>query len=337
MKLPKLSKQQVLNAGKAVAGVFVAAFVASIIASGLDLAHIRDLAIYQKATLAGYSAVLALVGSVARSWFGGFAALRRLVPARVKLQLVDRRGRGGPLRFGKLAPRLDPRTLWFHHYAGDLPEPAAAVSWTSKLPDWLGYMLNDRLGDCTCAAVGHAIQVLTSLASTLVTVADSVILAAYEAVSGYNPVTGANDNGAVELDVLNRWRKQGFDGHSIAGYTKLDETNVTHLKQAISLFGFAYIGTAVPAAWEQAPDVWDVATGADGEIVGGHAIVFVGYDDQYLTLISWGRLYRMTWAAYHAYVDEAYAVLSPDWIKTDGTSPSGFATAALLNDLTALK
>lgn len=40
-----------------------------------------------------------------------------------------------------------------------LPPPPPSVDWTSGMPRNLGMMLNDTLGDCTCAAVYHAIQV----------------------------------------------------------------------------------------------------------------------------------------------------------------------------------
>lgn len=54
-------------AGKVTArigAVFVAAFVAEMVASGFDLAHVTDLAVYQKAVLAGWAAVLQLLGSI---------------------------------------------------------------------------------------------------------------------------------------------------------------------------------------------------------------------------------------------------------------------------------
>jgi hypothetical protein len=45
----------------------------------------------------------------------------------------------------------------------------------------------------------------------------------------------------------------------------------------------------------------------------------------------------MSWQFYDAYMDEAFAVLSGDWINTKvGTSPSGFNMAALQKDLAAV-
>ena len=72
-------------------------------------------------------------------------------------------------------------------------------------------MENDQIGDCTCAAAGHLIMEWTANAGKkMVMPTDKQIVAAYSAVTGYNPETGANDNGAVEIDVLNLL---AADGH----------------------------------------------------------------------------------------------------------------------------
>jgi hypothetical protein len=40
----------------------------------------------------------------------------------------------------------------------------------------------------------------------------------------------------------------------------------------------------------------------------------------------------MGWSAYDAYVDEVYAVVTPQWIEANGLSPSGFNLEQLLAD-----
>ena len=62
----------------------------------------------------------------------------------------------------------------------------------------------------------------------------------------------------------------------------------------------------------------------------------VAYDQTGLTVVTWGALKRMTWGFWGAYVDEAYALLSSDWIETDLLAPSGFNLAALQSDLAFL-
>ena len=50
--------------------------------------------------------------------------------------------------------------------------------------------------------------------------------------------------------------------------------------------------------------------------------------------VTWGELMPVTWNFLAAYCDEAYAILSPDWISTMGQSVLGLNLAALKADLT---
>jgi hypothetical protein len=166
---------------------------------------------------------------------------------------------------------------------------------------------------------------------------DNAIEQAYSAVSGYNPATGANDNGANELDVLNYWRKTGVGGRTIVAYVALEPGNHLHVQDAVFLFGGCYIGLAMPVS-AQTQKVWSVppggavGQGAPGSW-GGHAVNVVAYDPRGLTCVTWGATKRMTWQFWDAYCDEAYAVLSKDWIEQNGRAPVGFDLPALQADL----
>jgi len=80
-----------------------------------------------------------------------------------------------------------------------------------------GMMDNDKIGDCTCAAAGHLIMEWTDDNGALYTPADQDIVNAYAAITGYNPATGQNDNGASETSVLNYWRSTGISSHKNYG------------------------------------------------------------------------------------------------------------------------
>jgi hypothetical protein len=131
------------------------------------------------------------------------------------------------MRLGKRPRRLDRRTLKMARYltvAGQAPplQPPSKVDYTHGITDW-GMMLNDRLGCCTIAAVGHAVQTWTANAlGRELTVPDSAILNYYQQWDGYNPAAPATDQGGVELDVLNHWRKQGFNGESLDAFAAVD-------------------------------------------------------------------------------------------------------------------
>lgn len=117
------------------------------------------------------------------------------------------------LKLGKGGARHDPRALLLASYLTPaLPAPPAIFEVSSKVKVW-GMMDNDQIGDCTCAAAGHLIMEWTANSGQkMATPTDQQIVAAYSAITGYNPVTGANDNGAIEVDVLNYWRQTGIAG-----------------------------------------------------------------------------------------------------------------------------
>lgn len=246
------------------------------------------------------------------------------------------------MRLGKLRARHDPRTLLLADYldAEALPPPPSHVRWTKNVKSW-PMMRNDTVGDCTCAAAGHMIQQWTAFSGTEVVPSDEDVIAAYSAITGYDPVTGANDDGAVELDVLNHWRRHGVAGHRIMAYAAVEPGNLDHVKDSIELFGNCYIGLGLPRS-AQHQRVWSLPPGGarnDGEpwSWGGHAVPVVGYDARGLVCVTWGTLKRMTWGFWNAYCDEAYCVLSRDWLKPNGEAPSGFDLETLQSDLRALE
>ena len=67
----------------------------------------------------------------------------------------------------------------------------------------------------------------------------------------------------------------------------------------------------------------------------GHCIPAVAYDARNLYVVTWGELKPMSWQFYDAYADEAFAVLSQDFIDAKGKTIDGFDLDALDADLVA--
>jgi hypothetical protein len=246
-----------------------------------------------------------------------------------------------PGRLGKLAPQRDHRQLRLAKYLpADLPPAPPKVDWSEKVAFPAGAMLNDALGDCTCAALGHAVQVWTANAATEITISDADVLAVYEGACGYNPADPATDQGGVELDVLNYARTTGIGGHKIDAFVALQPENAEHIKLSVDLFGGVYIGVSLPNTIQGQGDTWtlDITAGADAVpgSLGGHAVFVVGYDPLGLSFISWGQRYRMSWEFWLTYTDESYALLSKLWAPAGTNAPVGFDYAALLADLNAV-
>jgi len=227
------------------------------------------------------------------------------------------------MKLGKLLPVHDPRTLLLANYLTPALPPAPAQHYYATnigATAW-GMMANDKIGDCTCAAAGHLIMEWTDDNNALFTPPDQDIINAYAAITGYNPVTGANDNGANETDVLNYWRKTGIASHQIMAYAALEPQNHNHIMQSVFLFGGCYIGLSLPVT-AQTQTVWSVPPGgAKGKGAagswGGHAVPVIGYDSHGLTVITWGATKK---------------IISPDFVGKQ-TAPSGFDLAALQADL----
>jgi len=246
------------------------------------------------------------------------------------------------LKLGKGVARHDPRALLMASYVSPtLPPPPPSADLTTKVPAW-GMMENDQIGDCTCAAAGHLIMEWTANAGKkMVTPSDKQIVAAYSAITGYNPTTGANDNGAVEVDVLNYWRQTGIAAHKIGAYVSLEPTNHNHIMDAVYIFEGCYIGMQLPISAQaqvQNHQPWSVPPGGptgDGKpgSWGGHAVPVVAYDARGVTVVTWGALQMMTWSFWEVYCDEAYAILSNDYLTGKKTTPQGFSVAQLNADL----
>ena len=247
------------------------------------------------------------------------------------------------VKLGKGPAKKDTRTLMFADYLkpkAELPTAPQTYNWEGNITNF-GMMANDTLGDCTIAAMAHLVMAFTDANNHLITPGVSEVIKVYSAITGYNPVTGSGDNGAVEIDVLNYWRKNSISGQRIEGYAAINVAEPSEIQLATYLFGGIYIGIALPIT-AQTQEIWDVVgDGQSGDSApgswGGHAVCVLEYDSTYLTVITWGAPLKMTWAFWNAYVDEAYGIISWDFFnKNTDISPLGFSLKSLEADLKAI-
>jgi hypothetical protein len=238
-------------------------------------------------------------------------------------------------RLGKLPVRTDVRTLSLARYVdrAKLPDPPAALDLTERVHEWPMYA-NDRIGDCTTAAAAHMIEAWTAEARGHATeVSEPAVLAAFDRVKLVDPVTG--EEGAIELDVLRDWHSHGVARHRIAAYVRVPVHDHTLVRTAAWLFGGLYIGLQLPLS-AQRQRTWDWLGWLTGPARpgswGGHAVNVVRYSTGSLTVVTWGRLQDMTWRFWDRYCDEAYCILSHDFLDGD-RAPNGFDLDALRADL----
>jgi hypothetical protein len=242
------------------------------------------------------------------------------------------------MRLGRKPAHHDPRVPHLSKHMM-LVQPKPAVDWTPAVKAWdcLG---NDVHGDCTAAAAYHLIQTWLNNNSIDFSPTTEQALALYAATSDYPK----EDDGAVESQVLHYWSTVGVPtsfNADVVTFASLVPANLDELRLAIENFGGCYIGVALPLS-AQTQSEWDVpAAGLTGVgepgSWGGHAIPLVAYDETSFTCVTWGRLIKITPAFLRAYCDEAYAVISRNWLADSGISPPGLNWDGLLADLKAIQ
>ncbi len=241
------------------------------------------------------------------------------------------------MKLGRLPRKEHPGTLKLGKYLTVGAAPMKSY-WEYKVGDW-PMMVNDSVGDCTCACAGHMIQNWTAHTYGMATPTDDEIIAAYSAITGYVPGDESTDNGAAITDVLSYWQNPGIAGHKILAWAEIDTKNLAAIKQAIFLFGGIDCGFNVPgSAMDQfnAGQTWTVVPGSDDE--GGHSVPILGYGSLGATCITWAKRQPLAWDFFAQYFDEAYCIITQDWLTAAQTSPiAGLDLAALQADLAALK
>lgn len=254
------------------------------------------------------------------------------------------------MKFGKL-PRDHSR---FAPALEDYLRPEAAtlekvansddVDRASQVSSWPVYK-NDSVGDCTVAAMGHAFAGMSVYAGKPEPLFDdSEILRAYSAVSGYDPVTGANDNGAQMQDVLAYMRSTGMTDttgkvHKVVAYAAMrNPQDYTLMTQVLKTFGVAYFGFSCPQSaldqFQNGPWLYE----PDSPVVGGHAIALhrrkpYGSQVGVFSFSTWGALQWATIPFMRHTVDECWAFISEDWLEANGTTPDGLDLNQLLSDM----
>lgn len=249
----------------------------------------------------------------------------------------------GPIKYklGKLPARKDAVKFKLSLFGAKLPTPPKEYGhYDLEGANWemLG---NDQYGDCVWAGAGHEYMLWNKEATKDVVFTTDNVLAAYTAVTGFNPNDPDSDQGTdMELAAKYRRRTGVVDDkgtrHKVGAYLAIEPNNRTELKQAVSTFSAVGIGIQVPeSAQTQFSEgkPWTVVK--NSPIEGGHYVPVVGYDSKYLYVVTWGQVQKMAWAFFDKYNDEGIAYLSEEML-TNGKSIDGVDLTSLNSILKAL-
>lgn len=259
------------------------------------------------------------------------------------------RGKYGRRPFDPERPRLtlerylDPRTRLTR--AGLPPIPAGQdVDRASEVTEWPMY-LNDQLGDCTIAGEGHLFGALSRYASGAEAVFDDpTVQSVYSRVGGYVPGDGSTDNGCVMSDVLTDAKTNGITdtagkAHKVLGFAALGNyADQELLSQVLDVFGSVYVGFNVQQSNESQFDAHVAWTYTPGDqVVGGHCVVLQrrlgGQPAAPYAYITWGAVQAADQSWQANLVEEAWAVVTEDWVTANGTTVEGLDVQQLLADM----
>lgn len=208
---------------------------------------------------------------------------------------------------------------------GKLPSPPDRVT-----PPVAPYPVdgNNQYGDCTIAGVAHLIE-----AWNMEVHEQDFVPTEQDVVDRYFRLTGGQDTGLVEADVLRLWHQKGHFRQRIAGYAPVDPRDILALHQAIAFYGGSYLGIECPESCQEqfaTGHPWTYVPGSP--IEGGHCIVALGYTQTGLLCATWGRIVEVTYGFCAHYLDEAWVVLSHQFVEAKGDQ-LGIDLATLQADL----
>jgi len=202
---------------------------------------------------------------------------------------------------------------------------------------------NDRAGDCVFAGPGHMTTLVGALTGKQSVVTANMVLSIYSKLTGYDPVSGNNDDGYVLRDMLNYWKGTGLYGHKIlcfasVNYKDPDEVAIAQWLGCGVLGGFRLPLASQNQTDAQGKQLWHVPKGGwpSGQgpgSWGGHCIFIPGTSPGMDEGNSWGDSTHWTADWRNQCCDEMWLVIMDDWAVLNGRSPVGFSLQDLLNDV----
>jgi hypothetical protein len=187
---------------------------------------------------------------------------------------------------------------------------------------------NATYGDCTIAGVDHLLRAWNTETHEHDATPDETDL-----IQTYFDLTGGEDSGLNEAEVLKHWHTQGLFGNKIAGYAPVNPKDLLQLHQSVALYGGCYLGIECPASAQEQFANNEPWTYEGSEVEGGHCVVALGYGPNGgLHCATWGGVAVLEASFLAHYLDEAWCILSDEMVKAKGDA-LGVDLASLQADL----
>ena len=202
---------------------------------------------------------------------------------------------------------------------------------------------NNYKGDCVFAAPGHHVNMIgQQTGDSQLVVTTEMVDDEYIKRTGYNPVTGANDNGYVIRDMIKIWSTEGLYGTKCLAACAVDITNQEEIEFGIWCGCGLIGGYDLPEATETQYDaqgraVWSIPKGgfANGDYPGkrgGHCMYNEGTSPGADNYNSWGEPVTSLPSWRLACCSELWLVFIDRWIQATGRAPNGLALQDMISD-----
>lgn len=215
-----------------------------------------------------------------------------------------------------------------YYAAGPLPKAPASMP-VPEPPggEWL-MLGNDTYGDCGVAGLEHVF-----MADAAETAETETFPTDAQTVTYYLTYTGGQDTGVVLSDFLNYVRQNGYYDKKILAYAPIAVHDIPTLHTAVFMYDAAYTGIQVTAQMMtdfQDDHPWTMKS-LESPVEGGHCVPIVGYDGTYLYIVTWGKIQKIEYSAWHYMSSEAWAIITGELETGDGHGINLDALKADLN------
>ncbi len=255
---------------------------------------------------------------------------------------------------GKKAPVQSPFREFRSYFADTLAPPPPSAHWGGHVTAPWGMAANGPdptvtiapsgwggCGDCVEAGKAHALLTANydEAGHTVPDPTSDAVIEQYCVSQNCTPDQlfsdpGDHDNGEDITTSLTTWCSTEEYGVKLAFTAPVDVTNRDDIKNAIYLAGGLDIGIQLPqSAEEQFPNEW--TWDPNSSTLGGHCVWLTGYTDDYVALVTWGKLIQATWQFIQNTMDEAHVLVLPQAIAA-GKSPTGLLIPKWESDLSDL-
>jgi hypothetical protein len=226
-------------------------------------------------------------------------------------------------RFSEIAP-------------ANLPPAPSVIDWRGGVTPW-GALANTRVGNCVIAEFLHAIMariaVVTGIAPTFT---DDQAIELYSRF-GYDPATGANDNGVDIEAALENQKADPWLHYTILDWVAVDPTDPAEVRQALYRCGPLISGIVLQQSAEQQTSAGQPWTPAwFSPVIGLHGVPILACAESGVTYVSWGLEQAASWEFEQQKTDALYAPVCPEWFAASGVDPTGMTTPQLLSLLPEL-